>query len=66
MGILLRHAMLRSGTTWRTAWIDAEVTVGQSVTLKNSEDPERWWEVMSTGQSTKTASDINRGWNNNI
>lgn len=43
---------LRDGTTKLTCWVDKPVRVGQRVTLKNSEQPDRWWTVVSTGGTT--------------
>jgi hypothetical protein len=59
------QARLRSGTTHRTAWIDPKAHVGDQVTLKNSEDPDRRWDVLELSEPQR-AGDINRGWNNNI
>ena len=41
----LAQVRLRSGTTVRTCWIEARVKPGDQVTLKNSEEPARWWDV---------------------
>lgn len=38
---------------------------GVSITLKDSEDPTRLWEVLSV-DPPQDRSSINRGWNNNI
>jgi hypothetical protein len=66
MATELAQAHLQSGTTVRTCWIDARVKPGDDVTLKNSEDPARWWEVVRVEPERRTAAGINRGWNNNI
>jgi len=50
----------------RTCWIEARVKPGDQVTLKNSEEPARWWDVVRVEPGRKLATDINRGWNNNI
>ncbi len=62
----LAQVHLRSGTTVRTCWIEARVKPGDQVTLKNSEEPARWWDVVRVEPGRKLATDINRGWNNNI
>ena len=62
----LAQVRLRSGTTVRTCWIEARVKPGDQVTLKNSEEPARWWDVVRVEPGRKLATDINRGWNNNI
>lgn len=62
---LVVQAQLRSGTTHRTAWIEPRAKVGDQVTLKNSEDPDRLWDVVELSEPQR-AGDINRGWNNNI
>ena len=62
---MLRQDELRSGTTVRTCWLEARIKVGDSVRLKNSEDPQRWWSVVRTGEP-QAADTINRGWHNNI
>lgn len=60
------QANLRSGTTVRTCWLQQGVRVGNQVTLKNSEEPERLWDVTWVGSKAIELSDLNRGWNNNI
>lgn len=66
MAAKLVQVRLRSGTTERTCWTEARVKPGDQVTLKNSEDPARWWDVILVASERKTAGQINRGWNNNI
>ena len=56
---------LRSGTTALTCWVEPKVRAGDQVTLKNSGEPQRWWDVIRVGPA-RSASDIKRGWNNNI
>jgi hypothetical protein len=65
MATELAQTHLRSGTTVRTCWIEP-LKVGDEVTLKNSEDPARWWKVVRVEPERRTAAGINRGWNNNI
>jgi hypothetical protein len=62
----LAQVRLRSGTAQRTCWTEARVKPGDRVTLKNSEDAARWWDVILVGGERKTAGQINRGWHNNI
>ena len=62
---LVVQAQLRSGTTHRTAWIEPKAKVGDQITLKNSEEPDRRWDVMHLSEPQR-AGDINHGWNNNI
>lgn len=66
MATKLVQAELHSGDTVRTCWLEAGVKPGDQVTLKNSEDPKQWWDVVSVGSEQRTANEINRGWNNNI
>jgi len=62
---MLVQADLRSGTTVLTCWLEARIKPGDQVTLKNSEDPQRWWDVVHTSEP-RPAGAINRGWHNNI
>lgn len=57
---------LRSGTTRLTCWLEPKVKRGDQVTLKNSDEPARRWDVLRVGIAERDASGINRGWNNNI
>jgi hypothetical protein len=67
MAELLAQVRLRSGTAERTCWIPATAArAGTDVTLKNSEEPERWWTVAWAGTERRLPGGINRGWNNNI
>jgi len=58
-----RQARLRSGATERTCWVRTDVRQGNRVTLKNSEEPDRLWDVTWAGTSTRELSEINQGWN---
>jgi hypothetical protein len=60
------QAELRSGTTVRTCWIPQGPRPGDQVTLKNSEDPDRRWDVIAVGSEARELDEINCGWNNNI
>ena len=52
-----KQCTLRSGNTETVAWIEERgAKVGYSVTLEDSEDPARWWEVVLTG-SNRIAKD---------
>jgi hypothetical protein len=66
MAAELAQMQLRSGTAVRTCWLDARVKVRDQVTLRNSEDPARWWDVVRVEPGRKLAAEINRGWDNNI
>jgi hypothetical protein len=66
MAAELAQVHLRSGTTVRTCWIEARVRSGDQVTLKNSEDPGRRWDVVRVEPGRKAVSEINRGWSNSI
>lgn len=48
-----------------TCWVEDKVKIGNLITLKNSDDPHRLWEVLRVGEPREHSS-INRGWNNNI
>jgi hypothetical protein len=62
----LAQVMLKDGTTYRTCWVEAKIKTGDKITLKNSEEPDRWWSVYAVGTTRKQASEIPRGWHNNI
>lgn len=61
---MVRQAHLSSGTTRRTCWVPVEKrpTVGCLVTLRNSEEPERLWTVLSLSEP-KDAALIHDDWN---
>jgi hypothetical protein len=54
---------LRSGVTRRTCWVgtDKKFTVGKRITLKNSEDADRLWSVISISEP-RDASDVRTDW----
>lgn len=62
---LLVQAELRSGDTHTTCWVEPKIKVGDRITLKNSDEPDRLWDVMNLG-AQQTAGSINHGWDNNI
>jgi hypothetical protein len=41
------------------------VKVGDKITLKDSDDPKAFWEIINIYETVQRTS-INRGWNNNI
>jgi hypothetical protein len=56
---------VQDGYLRQTCWVEPKVKVGDSVTLKDTPEPQRLWEVMRVGQ-VQSASDIKRGWSNNV
>lgn len=63
MSELLQQVQLNSpcegGATVRTCWVDRHVKLGDTLTLKNSEAPDRVWEVAVVFSSTTPPE---RGW----
>jgi hypothetical protein len=59
--LLVVQVQLQSGTTVRTCWLSPRVRPGDRVTLKNSEDPERWWTVL-TVTTPFPADGLHRDW----
>lgn len=62
---MLVQVDLRSGNRLLTCWVEPRVKVGDQITLKNSGDSKRFWDVLRVGE-VRSAGDIKRGWNNNI
>lgn len=62
------QTQLRSGDTHLTTWlpIDKKFRVGSFVTLKDSDEPNRFWEVVAITGNPIDKNAIYRGWNNNI
>ena len=59
---LVVQVKLRDGTTERVCFVDnAKVKPGSKVTLKNSEDPKRRWEVVRVFEGI-AADSINSDW----
>jgi hypothetical protein len=54
--------MLSDGTTERRCWVDKHVKIGDKLTLKNSEEPERWWTVDYVSSQARFAVDIDQSW----
>lgn len=48
---------LRSGSTAMTCWVEPKIKIGNRITLKNSDDPSRLWDVVGIGEA-HPASDI--------
>lgn len=45
-----RQCTLRSGNTFLTAWIEEKgAKIGHSITLKDSKDTKRFWQVLDVG-----------------
>ena len=62
----LRQYTIRSGATFQTCWLEeGRAKEGDSVTLKDSDDPERLWKI-EKAYSAIDSGNINRGWDNNI
>ena len=62
---MLVQVDLRSDDRYLTCWVEPRVKVGDQITLKNSEEPGRRWDVIRVG-APQAASAIKRGWDNNI
>jgi hypothetical protein len=62
---MLAQVDLRSDNRVLTCWLEPRVRVGDQVTLKNSTEPQRRWDVLRVG-AARAADEINRGWHNNI
>ena len=59
---MLVQVDLRSDDRLLTCWVAPKVKVGDQITLKDSEEPERRWDVLRVGEA-RAAGDIKRGWN---
>jgi hypothetical protein len=55
---------LRSEDRLLTCWVEPRVRVGNTITLKDSDEPSRLWTVLRVGEARPVGS-IKRGWNNN-
>lgn len=60
----MRQCRLASNGTITTAWLpdDKRLAVGKNVTLKDSDDPARLWEILYMGESHER-KDIKTVWN---
>jgi hypothetical protein len=56
------HVELKDGSTRRSCWVDKRVNVGDRITLKDSDEPERLWTVTHACGSQMLSRDITRGW----
>jgi hypothetical protein len=65
MTTMLVQVDLRSDNRYLTCWLEPRVRPGDQVTLRNSPDPDRRWDVLRVGLA-RPSGDIKRGWNNNI
>lgn len=59
----MAQVALADGTGRRTCWVplDRQPKVGNRITLKNSEDPERRWSILSMSEP-KDSSDLHTDW----
>lgn len=57
---------LTSGDSHLTAWVENKIKVGNRITLKDSDDPDQMWEIISIDSEPVEQSSVNRGWHNNI
>jgi hypothetical protein len=64
---LKQQVQLASGTRRLTTWVDADkrLHAGATMTLKDYAEPQRVWDILHVG-TPHVATDIKRGWNNNI
>lgn len=62
---MLVQVDLRADNRYRTCWVEPRVRVGDRITLKNSEDPKRQWDVLRVGEP-RSAGAIKRGWHIDI
>lgn len=62
---MMRQFKLQSGTTVTTAWLDDDprVKLHSRVTLKDSDEPKRWWVVIERGDNTRHKSTLEKSWN---
>jgi hypothetical protein len=56
------YVKLEDGTTTRHCWVDRPVESGNRVTLKNSDEPDRWWTVVWVGSEKRHKSLLPRPW----
>jgi hypothetical protein len=64
-GDLQYFVVLESVTgTVRQCWVDKHVAVGNEITLKNSDEPQRRWTVKWVSAQGRTVNDLGkqRGW----
>jgi hypothetical protein len=56
---------LRSDNRVRTCWVEPRVRVGDRVTLRNSTEPARLWDVTRVG-TPRGSGDIRRCWDTDL
>jgi hypothetical protein len=54
--------MLTDGPTRRHCWVNKHVKVGDKLTLKDSEEPDRMWLVEYVSAQGRFAADIDQSW----
>jgi hypothetical protein len=61
---LMRQFRLRDGVTHTVTWLpdNKRLRLGARVTLKDSAEPKRLWEVTGRSPTVKDASKIHRDW----
>lgn len=60
----MKQCLLTNEESVLQAWIDATVArVGTRVTLKDSDDPDRWWEILEVYPTILDKEDIHGGHN---
>lgn len=53
------------GSTGLVCWVDPRVQVGDRITLRDSDDPTRLWDVVDRGLEVLRSS-VRQDWHNNI
>lgn len=63
-----RQVNLSSGDSVLTANLpdSPKLRVGNSVTLKDHDDPTRWWKIDRVSEHVHDKSELKTKWNNNI
>lgn len=66
----MKQCRIRSGKLRDVVWLDRDPKVGMSVTLKDSDDPDRLWYIEEVYQTQKTKEQLEqksyRKFKNNI
>jgi len=59
-----KQCVIKSGTSRIVAWLDADkIKVGIRITLKNSDEPRRWWKVLEISNHELVQKDIDKNHN---
>jgi hypothetical protein len=66
MTAIVAQALLRSGTTHRTCWIEPRCRPGDQITLRNAGEPDRRWDVLWMSAERRDVASLHRDWRNNI